>query len=226
MVRVHQSLCLGIATFTMLCGAVLGQVPNGANPQGAAGAPRTANPPMTGAIPIGVIDIGYIFDNHPIYKQQQEAIDAEIKNAETEINARRDALQREVESLRLLNESSAEYRAKETDIANQDSQLKLEFLRKEKEFGERKAMIIAKTYEQIQQLTQQWAQHNGIQVVLRYSRIDMDVKRPQSVNMGVLREVVYFNPSLDLTDSILNYIRSSAPASVAGNNGQNKPGVR
>ncbi len=83
----------------------------------------------------GVIDIGFIFDNHPTMKPQMKAIDDQMQQAEDEINNRRVAMQKELESMRSLNEASLDYKKKEEYIADQESKLKLDFVRKEKEFS-------------------------------------------------------------------------------------------
>ena len=227
MVRVQNVLAVMALFSVSLVGRSQAQAPQGAPVAGnnPAAAARPAGPDATAGTRIGVIDIGYIFDNHPSYKQQQDAIDAEIAAAEQEINTRRESLLKELETLRVLNENSKDYAAKESEIANQESQLKLDFMRKEKEFAERKALIIYNTYQQIQALTQQWSTYNGIGMVMRYSRMDMDPKKPATVNAGVTRDVVFFSPNLDLTDPILNYIKQNTAAAPAQPSPQANPGV-
>ncbi len=59
--------------------------------QGNQGAPAAGGgqPPAAAPMKVGVIDMGYILDHHPTMTKELEAVDAQIKAAEDEINAPR-----------------------------------------------------------------------------------------------------------------------------------------
>lgn len=171
---------------------------------------------------MAVIDIGHIFDNHPSYKARIAGIDEEMKRAEEQINARREGLLKEIEVLRNLVENSADYKAKEEEIAKEESRLKLEFGRREKGFAEQKAQVVYDIYNQLQQVVSAFAEHNGIDLVIRYSRKqkEMDPKRPQSVIEGINREVVFHRATIDMTDSVLDYIKQQSAGQAAPQSAQ------
>jgi Skp family chaperone for outer membrane proteins len=204
-----KSACLAIGLICLSL-PVLGQAPA---QQGVAAAATPAAAPVT---KIGVIDIGYIFDNHPTMKDQVASIKAQIKMAEDEINKRRESVLEELKSLKSYQENSAEFKQKEEQIAQLESQLKLDFSRKQKEFAEAEAKVIFDTYKQIEMVTKAWAEYNQIGIVFRYSRMEMDPKAPMTVSAGINKNVVYFNSTLDLTDPILAYLRQQQGATAAG----------
>jgi Skp family chaperone for outer membrane proteins len=82
MVRVLNVLAVMALFSVAIASRGLSQQPNAGAPAAGnqAAAARPAADPNMGT-KVGVIDIGYIFDNHPSYKQQQDAIDAEIAKA-------------------------------------------------------------------------------------------------------------------------------------------------
>jgi Skp family chaperone for outer membrane proteins len=205
-----KSACLAIGLICLSL-PVWGQAP------AQQGAPAAAAPAAAPVTKIGVIDIGYIFDNHPTMKDQVAAIKAQIKMAEDEINKRRESVLEELKSLKSYQENSAEFKQKEEQIAQLESQLKLDFSRKQKEFAEAEAKVIFDTYKQIEMVTKAWAEYNQIGIVFRYSRMEMDPKAPMTVSAGINKNVVYFNSTLDLTDPILAYLRQQQGATAAAN---------
>lgn len=207
------------AMMALMCGAVsnvvLAQGNAGAQPRPQANQPPATQPaPVPGAgTKVGVIDMGYILDKHPSMLSQIEQIDAQIAAEENAINSKKEQLIKEFDSLKQFNDSTPEYRKKEEEVNKMQSQLTLEFNRKDKEFAEKKAKVVFDAYKQVEEVARGFAQVNQIGVLVRYNRRDaeMDPKKPQSVQMGIMKSVVYFDPSLDLTDAVLDYLKQSIP---------------
>jgi Skp family chaperone for outer membrane proteins len=189
---------------------------------GAAVMPSVTNAQNADPMKIGVVDIKYIFDNHPTLKSKIEQVDAEIRAEEESINKRRETILKDLEKLRDYKEDTAEYRAQEEKIAGAESELKLEFVRKEKDFARAKAKIILDTYKEIQGNVKMLADYHKISVVLRYSKDEMDAEKPASVTQGIARDLVYFSESVDMTNSILTLMKRN----MASNNGQQAPAAR
>lgn len=183
---------------------------------GAAVTPSVTNAQNTDPTKIGVVDIKYIFENHPTMKAKIEQVDAEIRAEEESINKRREAILKDLEKLREYKEETTEYRTQEEKIAGAESELKLEFMRKEKEFAKKKAQVLLDTYKEIQSSVKAMADYHKISVVLRYSKDEMDSEKPATVTQGIGRDIVYFSDSIDLTSAILQLLNrsnvSNAPA--------------
>ncbi|MFO0924941.1 MAG: OmpH family outer membrane protein [Pirellulales bacterium] len=207
--RIRNTLA-ALALSCSFAGLSLAQAPAA----GTAAAPATR---------VGVIDIGYIFDNHPTMKARMEAIDAEIKRAEDEINTRREAMMKEVEALRQYNENSPDFKKKEEALANEESKLKLDFVRREKQFQTDKAKVVYETYKQVEEMTKAVAAANQFALIMRYSRVEMDPAKPQTVQGGINKDVVYFDKNSDLTDFVLGQIRQMTPAAAPSTPAQNTP---
>jgi Skp family chaperone for outer membrane proteins len=177
---------------------------------------------------IGVIDLAYVFEKHPTIQSQIQVIDNQIKDVEAQINSRREDLLKQAEGLGALDENSPDYRALEERLSKQEADLKLDFVRKEKQFAEAKAGIIFNEYSRIEEKISKWAVYNNMSVVLRYRRMEMDPSKPATVSQGLQKSVVYYNKNYDLTDVILAEIikesGSAAPAAAAAQapNGQRR----
>jgi hypothetical protein len=104
---------------------------------------------------------------------------------------------------------------KEEQLARTQADLAVEAQGKRKEFIEREAQLYYDTYNDVQKLVQQYAQAYKIQLVLRFNRIEMKAEDRATILQGVNRPVVYYNPALDITDAIVNYLKSTAGQNAA-----------
>lgn len=185
-----------------------------ANAQGG-GAQPTAQP--AAGTRVGVVDIGYIFENHPTMPARIEAVNAEVKKSQESIDAKRNGLLKELEQMKELSENSPAFKQKEEAFAASESALKLDFVRKDKEFAEKKALIVYESYKEVEALTRKIATDYqfGIVILANNSRTEMDPKKPMTVQAGMNKDVVYVSENLDLTLHVLAQLQQNAPASAA-----------
>jgi Skp family chaperone for outer membrane proteins len=180
---------------------------------------------------IAVIDVAYIFEHHPSFKQRISDVDAKMKVAEEEINKRREDLLNEASSLKNYDPKSTDYKQREEMVAAKESQLKLDFMRREKEFVELKAAIAFEAYQELRTVVKGFCESNRISMVIRCSREEMDPKKPMTVSSGINKDVVYYSPTIDMTDPVLKYLtesRSATPTPQAPINTASpvRPGVK
>lgn len=175
----------------------------------AAAAPKVA---------IAVVDIGYILKNHPTIKNEMENIQASMKAADDEMAAKRDAILKQMDRLReQYTEGTPEYEKQEKLIAEQDTEFRLKLIKEKKRFEEAQATVVYKVYTDITNLVQAASQAWGTQVVMRVTREKMDPKKPETVQMVMGQDVIYFNPQVDLTEWVLGQLNQTA-ARAAGVN--------
>lgn len=181
---------------------VMAQAPAGG--AAAAAAPQVA---------VAVIDVGHILKNHPTMKSQMEQIQTQMKTADDKMAAKRDAILKQMEQLReQFTEGTADYEAREKAIAEQDTEFRLALIKEKKRFEEMQAQVVYQVYTdittQVQTATQSW----GTQVVLRVNREKMDPKKPETVQMVMSQDVIYYNPQIDLTEWVLGRLNQLAQA--------------
>jgi Skp family chaperone for outer membrane proteins len=176
------------------------------------------NAPAAGAATsqtkVAVIDVGFIVKNHPSVKQQQTMIRNQVKATQEELVKRRDAWVKEAEKLKDLREGGPEFNALQEKLAREEAQLKLDSVRKDKEFDEIGSKMALEFYNKLQVVIAQHADFFGLDVVLQCNRDQPDEKQPASIQMALEKEVVYFRPTIDLTDHVLKALteESAAPA--------------
>lgn len=173
--------------------------------------------PKNGPSSIALVDVGYILKQHPTMNTNMEAIKAEMTQAQEDIETRRKSLLAETEMVgKNYNQDSPEFKQKQETLISQESKLRVDFMGKEKEFAEKQAGVIFNSYQSINQAISVVAKHYQYDLVLRYSREqnEMDPKKPQSVNFGIQRDVLFLNPQVDVTELVLNVLKSNVGASA------------
>lgn len=191
--------------------SVLAQAP-AASPQVAPAGPQKI--PTS----IALVDVGYILKNHPNMNANMEGIKAEMTQAQEEIESRRKALLADQENIaKTFEADSPQFKQKQESLISAESKLRVDFMGKEKEFAEKQASVIYKSYQSINNSIALVAKHYQYDVVLRYSREqnEMDPKKPQTVNFGIQRDILYFNPGIDVTEVVLAVLKRDEPAAAA-----------
>ena len=155
---------------------------------------------------IAVVDVAYIFKNHPGIKAQVTQVETNLKNYDAELKTKRDALKKAAEQLKTFNVGSPEYAAQEERVAGRESKLRLDMARKRKELADAEARIYFENYQQIAAGVKFLAGHYKINLVLRYNSEDMDQTAGDSVIRGVMKNIVYHDESLDMTKGVMQYL--------------------
>jgi Skp family chaperone for outer membrane proteins len=200
-----RSLVAAIAVSGLMSFQLLAQAPQ-TQPQQAQ---PTANA-ATSAVPrtVGVIDVGYILQNHPTLKNKMESIKAAMEAADKEMQEKRERIVKAMEQLKeRFNEGTPDYDRAEKDIADQDTKFRLELVKKRKEFESQQALVLAEVHSQITTLLEYVSKNYGFQVVLQVSRQTVDAKKPETLDMAMSQNVLYFNPGTDVTEFVLGQLQ-------------------
>ena len=191
--------------------SVLAQAPAAAQQAAPAG-------PKTGPTSIALVDVGYILKNHPNMDANMEGIKAEMTQAQDEIESRRKALLADQENIaKTFEADTPQFKQKQESLISAESKLRVDFMGKEKEFAEKQANVIYKSYQSINNSIELVAKHYQYDVVLRYSREQnqMDPKKPQTVNFGIQRDILFYNAGVDITEVVLAVLKRDMAAAAA-----------
>ena len=164
---------------------------------------------------IAVVDVAYIFKNHPAIKAQVEQVEAELKSFEQELNGRRDELKNAAAELKTFKVGSPEYATAEERVAELESKLRLDMARKRKEISDAEAKIYFDNYQQISKGVEYLAKYYKIDLVLRYNSEEMDLAQGESVIRGVMKSIVYHNAEVDMTKGVMAYLDEMAKVAAA-----------
>ena len=167
---------------------------------------------------VAVVDVAFIFKNHPGIKSQVSKVENDLKSYDAELQAKRQALKTEAERLKAFNPGSPEYAAQEEKVASMDSKLRLDMARKRKDLADAEARIYFENYQRIAAGVKFLAEHYKIDLVLRYNSESMELEKGDSVIRGVMKNVVYYGEGLDMTKGVMQYLDKTLEVAGAGGN--------
>ena len=205
--------------FCLIVSFVLGVLASSAIAQAPAEGQQAAASQSRAQMPIAVVDIGYLLNNHPTMKSEIEAIEQQMKAADEAMTKKRDEIIKQLEQLReKYTEGTPEYEREEKAIASQDTEFRLEIVKKRKDFDERRAAVLVRAYGEITGLLKYGCEALGTQVVLRFSRETMDAQKPETVQRVMGQDVIYYHPNIDLTNWVMDGLSRQArtPTANAG----------
>jgi len=166
---------------------------------------RAAVSPQMGATPnIALLDVSYIFKNHPRFKTMMDDMKADVDRAESDVNKERDALRKLAERLDSYRKGSPEYKSMEEEIARRQADMSVKVQLQRKEFLTREAKIYHNVYQEIAQEVDYYCANKGIDMVLRFNGDPVDVDKPDSVLSYINKPVVWYDKSRDITPIILD----------------------
>jgi Skp family chaperone for outer membrane proteins len=179
------------------------------------GAPlRQPVAPQSGAgTNIALLDVSFIFKNHPRFKSMMDEMKAEVDAAEASVNKERETLRKLVEQLDTFRKGSPDYNAMEKEIAEREANLTVKVQLQRKQFLGREAKIYFTVYQEIEQEVAYYCSNKGIDLVLRFNGDPADAEKPDSVLSFINKPVVFYDKNRDITKPILDtLIMRSSPA--------------
>lgn len=165
---------------------------------------------VSGGTNAAVIDIGYIIKNFERFKLGMEDLKRDDEAFQKEFETKRNAINASIERLQSTPKTSPEYKTLEEQIASEQTKLRLDMARKQKERVEDEAKLYYNAYQEIEYHVAQFATQHGIDIVLRFNSEEMDPAKPESVLNGINRFVVW-HKGLDITGPILGALNPKTP---------------
>ncbi len=172
---------------------------------------------------VAVIDLSEVFQEHPRLKAQLEELKKQIDGYEAVMRSEKTKIDALAEQIKTFKPGTPEYTDKEKELASMQANLQVQVRQKSREFLEQEAQIRYQAYQEIQQHVATFCQKYGIQLVIRFSRQEIDPTKPQDVQMGLNRPIIYQN-SLDITSHIIQSLGPAPSTTSAANRGPTIPG--
>lgn len=159
---------------------------------------------------VALIDIGYIFKNHTLFKQRMADLQADMERAEQVMKKEADSLRGLREKLNNYRAGTPDYNDLEAKIAKDSADLNVRYQLQKKEFAKAEAKIYYGVYQEIHQEVNAFAQANGVAAVLKFSSEPCDPEKPDEVLRDLNKPVIYWSRNLDITQVILDSLNRRA----------------
>ncbi len=163
--------------------------------------------PRPSGTSVAVIDLGQVFKNHPRLKTQLDGIKTQIDSYEAFVRQEQKKVQALAEQLKTLKPGTPDYASKEKEYASLQADLQVQVRQKSRAFLEQEAQIRYSAYQEIQQHVAQFCHAYGVQLVIRFNSAVIDPSKPQEVQMGLNRPIVY-QDKLDITKHIIQSLQT------------------
>ncbi len=203
--RLMAVMAAGLLSFSLIGSQAFAQ---GAPPR------QGVSPQAVSAPNIVLLDISYIFKNHPRFKAMMDEMKSDVERTESDVNRERDTIRKLVEQLDTFHKGSQDYKAMEEEIARKQADLTVKVQLQRTQFLEREAKIYHTVYQEIEQEVNYYCSSKGIDMVLRFNGDPVDVNKPDSVLSYINKPVVWYDKNRDITPIILDSLakRSGVPA--------------
>jgi outer membrane protein len=208
--------------------AVLSMTPNAALAQAK---PAPAVKEDTSNLPhkVALIDMAHIFKNYTKFDSLREDLKSEITENEGKARAMTEKMQSVAKTMQSFKEGSDEFSVQERNLAKMQAEFETFKRAAQRDLFKKESQIYHTVYKEVTDLVEKYANHKGYSLVMRFSRDELDsAENPQALIQGMNRQVVYYRPSDDITEVILevlnkNYKPSGAAAKPAAGGGAPKP---
>jgi outer membrane protein len=182
---------------------------------------RSAPPPGG----IALVDVAYVFKNYNKFNGNYELMKKDVKQREQEIVELQEELKKLVQQKSTFTPDSPNYKQLDQKLAQKKAELELLAANSRDEFTRKEASLYHQTYQEVEAVIQQYADRNGIMLVLRASRDDESKSsNPQEVIKEVSQQVVYSAPGMDITDQVLALLNAKSPTIAAPKDKQQPTG--
>jgi len=195
------------AAFVLIIGLLWVWVPNSSLGQ----TPSTNIPHK-----IALIDMASVFKNYKKFEALREELKGDLTKSEEAFKAGADKVRQLQSEQKGYKEGSEEYSRIEKDIVTKTTQLEAYRKTKQRDLIRREAQIYKTIYLEVSDAVQKYAAHYNYTLVLRFSTDEVDKSdNPEEVMRGLNRQVVYYRPNDDITNTIVKYLNGKYEQAAA-----------
>jgi Skp family chaperone for outer membrane proteins len=171
---------------------------------------------------VALVDVNYIFHKHARFKSQIEEMKADIERTQADFKRTADQITKDAERLNDFRSGTPDYHNAEEELVKRRAELQAKMALQKREFLQREAKIYYNVYTEIMQEVQYYCQANNVGLVLSFNGDKINPENPDEVLRGINRQVVNYNPDLDITPTILQRI---SPQNRPAQTGDTRQGV-
>ena len=165
---------------------------------------------------VALVDIGMIFKSHPVFGQQLEGLRKEAEQFKAQTQQMQQALMQEAQGLKEYEPTSPEFKAEETRLAQKSAAKEVEQRNKMRDLMKKEAQLHFDTYNEIKVIIADYAQKQGVRMVMRYNSQPIDPAVPASIMQKVNGSIVFHTNQKDITQEIVGQIARTYAASRDG----------
>ena len=175
---------------------------------------------------VAVIDVAQVIRLHPTFMEQQEALQTRIRHAEAQFQQRQEAITARQRALEASphRPGSPEHQQLLDGIVNEAADFERDVRTQQRRFALDNSRIMYDTYQDIRATIGRWAMARGVAQVTDIREFEVNPADPQTVAEEMDQRLVWFNPSLNITQQIIGEVYAAhgrpVPSQTANPPGQ------
>ncbi len=165
---------------------------------------------------IALIDLSYVFENHPGFKQQLESLKQNVQTFEQELKQQQQQISSQRQQIASYKPGSQEYKRLDEVTTKQLAGLRVKMELKRKDVMEDEARVYYETYNEVLRVVQAIAESRGLNLVLRFDRESPQLaggSDPRETLKLVNRPVIY-QRQLDISNLVIQELNRLGTARV------------
>lgn len=165
---------------------------------------------------VALVDIGAVFKSHPQFSASLEELKNQADMFQQESQRLEQQLVSKAEGLNRFEKDTDEYADLEAELAKESATLEVDQRAKMRNLLKQEAMLHFDTYVEISEVVSDFCTENGIQLVLRFNRNEIDSRDPGSIMEKVNGGIVFRDGKADITDEIVQRVVAKARSASNG----------
>jgi len=165
---------------------------------------------------IALIDMARVFKNYKKFEALREELKGDLTKSEEKFKLMAEQIRKEQTELKGFKEGTDEFAQKEKLVMQHTTQAEAFRKTQQRDLIRREAQIYKTVYLEVADAVQKYASHFNYTLVLRFTSDDVDqTDNPEEVMRGLNKQVVYYRPNDDITNSIVSFLNRSYQKTAA-----------
>ena len=157
---------------------------------------------------IALLDLGRIFKEYKKFNVLADTLKADAKDREQTLVQFQNQMKRLVDERKTRKPDSPDFQALEKELAKTKAEMEYTRDSAQREFIRREAELYHTIYQEAIAEVNRLAHQHQLTLVLRFSSDEITAGDPQDVIKGINRWVLYSDPGMDLTQTVLNALNA------------------
>ena len=160
---------------------------------------------------IGLIDMAYLFKEYKKFGDLRDQLRNEIKASDASAKLMQEKLQTMQKQLKggTYKEGSPEFEQLEKNLIGGATQFEAFRKTQQRKFLRRESAVYKEVYIEVVGAVGLYAKYFGYDVIIRFNRSGVDeTDNAQELIKNMNRQVVFFNPGIDITEKVLEYLNN------------------
>jgi Skp family chaperone for outer membrane proteins len=171
-----------------------------------------------------LVDLKHIFDNYTAFTEMKVNLKTDIAVAENDIKARREKVAQMTAQLKQMQKGAPNYQALEEAITKEQTEINLRITQGRRKFATQEAQVAFTIYKAVLEEVAAYCRRNGVRLAMQHDGKPLTEEDQAQVFQALQHQVLYADPSLDITQLILEQLNRRHAARNAVPGGQ--PGPR